>query len=195
METYEEIVSRWYAELHDPFFNLIKSRFTGLREDEVEDIYQDTFLAVHENLHRGSIEADTNWRAYIMRIGLNQTMTYCKAKGKFVTAPQSAGDDDDERPDWLSEMAPLEALVDETSDAKDRERMIAVMNGIMGSLTGKCRDLLPSFYYARMSMEEICQELGYANTDSAKSQRLKCFKKLKEAVRARLKMMGLDFNA
>ena len=62
---------------------------------------------------------------------------------------------------------------------------------IMGSLTGKCRDLLPSFYYARMSMEEICQELGYANTDSAKSQRLKCFNKLKEAVRARLKMMGL----
>ena len=83
---------------------------------------------------------------------------------------------------------------DSTDDPKERERMIAVMNGIMGSLTGKCRDLLPSFYYARMSMEEICQELGYANTDSAKSQRLKCFNKLKEAVRARLKMMGL-FNS
>lgn len=192
METYEEIVSRWYSELHDPFVNLIKSRFNGLFFDEIEDIYQETFLAVHENLHRGSIEADTNWRAYIMRIGLNQTMTYCKAKGKFVTASQAGGDDDDERPDWLSEMAPLETQVDETTDdPKERERMIAVMNGIMGSLTGKCRDLLPSFYYARMSMEEICQELGYANTDSAKSQRLKCFSKLKEAVRARLKMMGL----
>lgn len=192
METYEEIVSRWYSELHDPFVNLIKSRFNGLFFDEIEDIYQETFLAVHENLHRGSIEADTNWRAYIMRIGLNQTMTYCKAKSKFVTASQAGGDDDDERPDWLSEMAPLETQVDETTDdPKERERMIAVMNGIMGSLTGKCRDLLPSFYYARMSMEEICQELGYANTDSAKSQRLKCFNKLKEAVRARLKMMGL----
>ena len=192
METYEEIVSRWYSELHDPFVNLIKSRFNGLFFDEIEDIYQETFLAVHENLHRGSIEADTNWRAYIMRIGLNQTMTYCKAKGKFVTASQAGGDADDERPDWLSEMAPLETQVDETTDdPKERERMIAVMNGIMGSLTGKCRDLLPSFYYARMSMEEICQELGYANTDSAKSQRLKCFNKLKEAVRARLKMMGL----
>ncbi|MBO5541488.1 MAG: sigma-70 family RNA polymerase sigma factor [Muribaculaceae bacterium] len=192
METYEEIVSRWYSELHDPFVNLIKSRFNGLFFDEIEDIYQETFLAVHENLHRGSIEADTNWRAYIMRIGLNQTMTYCKAKGKFVTASQAGGDDDDVRPDWLSEMAPLETQVDEsTDDPKERERMIAVMNGIMGSLTGKCRDLLPSFYYARMSMEEICQELGYANTDSAKSQRLKCFNKLKEAVRARLKMMGL----
>lgn len=192
METYEEIVSRWYEELHDPFVNLIKSRFNGLFFDEIEDIYQETFLAVHENLHRGSIEADTNWRAYIMRIGLNQTMTYCKAKGKFVTASQAGGDDDDERPDWLSEMAPLETLVDETTDdPKERERMIAVMNGIMGSLTGKCRDLLPSFYYARMSMEEICQELGYANTDSAKSQRLKCFNKLKLAVRARLKQMEM----
>ena len=191
METYEEIVSRWYEELHEPFVNLIKSRFNGLFFDEIEDIYQETFLAVHENLHRGSIEADTNWRAYIMRIGLNQTMTYCKAKGKFVTASQ-AGGDDDERPDWLSEIAPLETLVDDsTDDPKERERMIAVMNGIMGSLTGKCRDLLPSFYYARMSMEEICQELGYANTDSAKSQRLKCFNKLKLAVRARLKLMGL----
>lgn len=191
METYEEIVSQWYAELHDPFYNLIRSRFNGLREDEVEDIYQDTFLAVHENLHRGTIEVGTNWRAYIMRIGLNQTMTYCKAKGRFVT-PTQTGDENEERPDWLSNVADLEQLVDETTpDPKERERMIAVMNGIMGNLTGKCRDLLPSFYYARMSMEEICQELGYANTDSAKSQRLKCFNKLKEAVRSRLKMMGL----
>ena len=194
METYEEIVSRWYEELHEPFVNLVKSRFSGLFVDEIEDIYQDTFLAVHENLHRGSVVADTNWRAYILQIGLNQTMTYCKKKGKFVTATP-AGDDDDERPDWLSMMAPLESLVDETTeDPAERERMIAVMNGIMGNLTGKCRDLLPSFYYARMSMEEISQELGYANTNSAKSQRLKCFNKLKEAVRARLKMMGL-FNA
>ena len=121
METYEEIVSRWYSELHDPFVNLIKSRFNGLFFDEIEDIYQETFLAVHENLHRGSIEADTNWRAYIMRIGLNQTMTYCKAKGKFVTASQAGGDDDDVRPDWLSEMAPLETQVDEsTDDPKER---------------------------------------------------------------------------
>ena len=192
METYEQIVVRWYDELHEPFVNLIKSRFKGLYFDEIEDIYQDTFLAVHENMHKGSVDTDTNWRAYIMQIGLNQTMTYCKKKSKFVTQNQAIGDDDEEHPDWLSTIAPLESLVDETTEnPAERERMIAVMNGIMGSLTGKCRDLLPSFYYARMSMEEICQELGYANTDSAKSQRLKCFNKLKEAVRARLKMMGL----
>lgn len=194
MESYEQIVARWYNELHDPFVNLIRSKFSGLFLDEVEDIYQDTFLAIHDNLHRGTVAIDTNWRAYIMRIGLNLTMTYCKEKGKFVTQ-KSAMIDDENRPNWLDRIAPLDEQVGETvQDAKDRERMIAVMTGIMTSLTGKCRQLLPDFYYARMSMEEICEALGFANTNSAKTQRLKCFKKLQEAVKERLKLMGLEFN-
>lgn len=194
MESYEQIVIRWYDDLHDPFFNLIKSRFSGLTFDEIEDIYQDTFLAVHDNLHKGTVASDTNWRAYIMTIGINQTMNYCKKQGRFVTTVQR-DDDEDQQTEWLNNLASLDTLVDETvPDHFDRERMIAVMNGIMSSLDGKCRDLLPSFYYARMSMQEICQELGYANTDSAKNQRLRCFKKLRDAVKARLKMMGLDFG-
>lgn len=191
MESYEQIVARWYNELHDPFFSLIQAKFSGLMYDEIEDIYQETFLAIHENLHRGTVASDTNWRAYIMRIGLNQTMTYCREKGKFV-APKPASSDDEERPDWLDTIAPLDEQVSETvEDAKDRERMIAVMNGIMGALKGKCKDLLPDFYYARMSMEEICEALGFANTNSAKTQRLKCFKKLQDAVLLRLQVMGL----
>ena len=191
MESYEEIVARWYNELHDPFFNLIKAKFNGLYINEIEDIYQDTFLAVHDNLQRGTVANDTNWRAYIMKIGLNQTMTYCREQGKFVIQP-TTGEEDNDRPDWLSNIAPLEDLVDEmTQDPKDRDRMIAVMNGIMSELKGKCKDLLPDFYYARMSMEEICEALGFANTNSAKTQRLKCFKKLQEAVLERLKAIGL----
>ena len=192
MESYEQIVARWYNELHDPFVNLIKSKFSGLFFDDIEDIYQDTFLAVHENLQKGTVAGDTNWRAYIMTIGLNQTMTYCREKGRFVTQ-KPANNDDEERPDWLGSIAPLDEQVAQmTEDAKDRERMIAVMNGIMGQLNGKCKELLPNFYYARMSMEEICQELGFANANSAKTQRLKCFKKLQAAVRERLEVMGLS---
>ena len=195
MESYEQIVVRWYNELHDPFVNIIRAKFSGLLLEDIEDIYQDTFVAVHENLQKGTVASDTNWRAYIFRIGLNQTMTYCKEKGKFVTQ-KPANKDDEERPYWLGTIASLDEQSRQmTEDARDRERMIAVMNGIMGQLKGKCRDLLPDFYYARMSMEEICQALGFANTNSAKTQRLKCFKKLQEAVLARLEGMGLEFNA
>ncbi len=46
-----------------------------------------------------------------------------------------------------------------------------------------CKKVLMYYYFEEMSMQDIAEKLGFANTDTAK-QKYKCKKKLDELVKA-----------
>ena len=48
-----------------------------------------------------------------------------------------------------------------------------------------CRKVLTYYYFDGMSMAEIAERLGFANTNTAKTKKYKCKKKLDEIVRAK----------
>lgn len=190
-----EVVSQWYDRLHSPFASFMAARYPALSPDDIDDIYAETFMSVYDNLQRGTVAPDTQWKSYIWRIGINQALNRLKASGRMVRPDTGGIDDGDDEPTASSfeKLVPLDELVQESGLAPDdRERMLQVMNGIMHAMPEPCRTLLPDFYYAGMSLEEIRQEIGYATTDAVKSQRYKCFQRLQAAVRSKLQAMGLS---
>lgn len=56
----------------------------------------------------------------------------------------------------------------------------------------KCMDLLKSFYYDQMSLEEIADKYGYSGIRSATVQKYKCLEKVRETVREKSLVYG-DF--
>ncbi|MBR6284692.1 MAG: sigma-70 family RNA polymerase sigma factor [Muribaculaceae bacterium] len=182
MNEYLQIVTRWYEELHDPFHNILAQRFTSLSDDDIEDLYQETFLAVHDNLHQGRVAPVTNWKAYILRIGMNQATTLAKSRKNIVSL--DANDDDDERPSTLFEQfaSLLDILSETTDDPAELEQHITKLNDILDRLKDPCSTLLRDFYYNDMSLAEIRDEMGYSNTDVVKTKRYRCFQRLKQAV-------------
>jgi DNA-binding NarL/FixJ family response regulator len=48
-----------------------------------------------------------------------------------------------------------------------------------------CRRLLSYFYFNGLSNAVIAEKLNYANTDTVKSKKYQCFKKLQTAVTSR----------
>ncbi|MFO0265838.1 MAG: RNA polymerase subunit sigma, partial [Cyclobacteriaceae bacterium] len=46
-----------------------------------------------------------------------------------------------------------------------------------------CRKVLMYYYFDEMSMQEIAEKLGFANTDTAKTKKYKCKQKLDELVK------------
>ena len=70
-QDYEEIVRQWYNRLRPEFLRRLTAKYSGLSLYDAENLYQDTFLAVQENLMRGRIKENTSWSSYIMTIGLN----------------------------------------------------------------------------------------------------------------------------
>ncbi|MDE6792347.1 MAG: hypothetical protein K2J48_04620, partial [Muribaculaceae bacterium] len=65
--TYEEIVRKWYLQLRPNFTTLLLERYknSNLTLADVENIYQDIFIAIHKNLKDNRIKPDTNWDSYI----------------------------------------------------------------------------------------------------------------------------------
>ena len=47
----------------------------------------------------------------------------------------------------------------------------------------KCMDLLKSFYYDQLSLQEIADEFGYSGTRSATAQKYKCLEKVRDTIR------------
>jgi DNA-directed RNA polymerase specialized sigma24 family protein len=48
-----------------------------------------------------------------------------------------------------------------------------------------CRKLLTYYYFDDMSMQDITKKLGFANTDTTKTRKYKCKKKLDSLIKAK----------
>ena len=67
---YTGIVRQYYEELYRPFINLLRSRYSDLSADIIEDLYHDVWIDVRTNILSGRVEKNTKWKAYIFKIGL-----------------------------------------------------------------------------------------------------------------------------
>jgi DNA-directed RNA polymerase specialized sigma24 family protein len=67
------------------------------------------------------------------------------------------------------------------TDTKEREKIIALCIDQLGDT---CKKVLTYYYFEEMSMQDIAEKLGFANTDTAKTKKYKCKKKLDELVKA-----------
>ena len=54
-QNYEDIVREWYTRLRPEFLRRLTAKYSSLSLYDAENLYQDTFIAVQENLMRGRI--------------------------------------------------------------------------------------------------------------------------------------------
>lgn len=69
-----------FSELYQAYKNTVYNlalQYVGNRED-AEEITQDVFVKVHENLNR--FRKDSDWRTWIYRISINHSLDFLKAK-------------------------------------------------------------------------------------------------------------------
>jgi RNA polymerase sigma factor (sigma-70 family) len=66
-------------------------------------------------------------------------------------------------------------------DSEERNRIVAKCIDQLGET---CKKVLMYYYFEEMSMQDIADKLGFANTDTAKTKKYKCKKKLDDLVKA-----------
>ena len=94
MEEYNQIVNDWYVKLRSYFINMVHNKYPDLHIEDIEDLYTEAFIAARENMIKGRVASDTNWKAYIFRIGLNMAANKSKQEIKKVQALEQTDDDD-----------------------------------------------------------------------------------------------------
>ena len=142
MEEYNQIVNDWYVGLRSLFINFIHKRIPGLRIEDIEDVYSETFIAVRENMLNDRVASGTNWKAYIFQIGHNMAINKMKKESKKVQAMEGASDDDIDADEKFQTKLSLQELIDEDDDKEQLEKRIEVLKREIKYLPEPCETIL-----------------------------------------------------
>ncbi len=131
-------------------------------EDEAKDIYQEALIVFWQKSISGNFVLTSKISTYIYSICLNL---------------------------WRKELDRKKRFSNEEKDSQeyqnqDRDERIKIINLCIDQLDETCKKVLMYYYYDRMSMANIADKLGFANTDTAKTKKYKCKKKLDEIIKS-----------
>lgn len=206
-ETYEEIVQKWYMRLRGDFTDLLMDKYkkTNMRLADAENIYQDIFIAIHQNIEEGRIGANWDWSNYIIRIGLNMA----SKKYRIMSRTDSIDEVDAEESEKLSAKAQrIQRVTDllkelptheEPELYKDPEAQ-ALLGDELTHTPEPCASIIRKTYFSGMSDAEIAEEVspyrdnGKSLSDNAKAikaRRWLCMRDLVYRVKLALYNAGI----
>ena len=138
-------------------------------EDEAKDIYQEALIVFWQKATKGDLVLTSKLSTFLYSICLNLWRKELDRKNRLSH----------EEKDGMEFM-----------DYEAKERSILIRNCIE-ELGETCKKILTFYYFDGMNMVEIAEKLNFANTDTAKTKKYKCKKRLDQLIKA--KFSSKDF--
>lgn len=204
-ETYEEIVRKWYLKLRGNFTTLLMDKYgnTNMRLADAENIYQEIFLAIHRNLEDGRIKENTDWRRYIVTVGLNMASKEYRHIGKMDSVDEKDTEDTEKLSakarrvsDLLQELPSEEGGMPLYKDPEAQE----VLGDELVHTPEPCASIIRLSYYSDMTDAEIAQavepyrsngKFAASNAKAVKARRWLCMQDLIYRVKNALFQAGI----
>ncbi|HMQ07326.1 MAG TPA: sigma-70 family RNA polymerase sigma factor [Saprospiraceae bacterium] len=165
-ENENEALTSLYRLYRNECISWIMKNFHCTYEDGL-DIFQHTIVILYDNVITGKLSHLTSdIKTYMMGIIRHKTLEWVRKKNKLNHQFHESF--------WFEYIKEEEPGVN-----VDQIESIA---WAMDRIGGPCRELLHNYYYLGNKIEEITQKMGYRNTDSTKSQKYKCLKRLQSMV-------------
>ncbi len=131
-------------------------------EEEARDVYQDALVVFWQKARSGNLVMTAKISTYIYSICQNLWRKELDRKKRLSNEEKDSAQSMD-------------------MDAPERNKIIAQCLNQLGET---CRKVLMYYYFDEMSMQEIAEKLGFANTNTAKTKKYKCKQKLDELVKS-----------
>lgn len=131
-------------------------------EEEARDIYQDALIVFWQKATSGKLVMTSKISTYIYSICQNLWRKELDRKKRLSNEEKDV------------------AVVLDT-ETEERNKIVAKCIDQLGET---CKKVLMYYYFEEMSMQDIADKLGFANTDTAKTKKYKCKKKLDDLVKA-----------
>lgn len=125
-------------------------------EEEAKDIYQESLIVLWQKAHDPNFVLSSKISTYLYSICLNLWRKELERKKRFS-----------------HEMKEGTVIMD-----IDKDERIQIINSCIQKLGETCRDILTYYYFDRLSMVEIAEKMGFANSDTSKTKKYKCKKEL-----------------
>lgn len=189
--SFNEMVGEWYVKMHGEFIGVLleKYRNSGLRREDAEDIYQEVYMSIRENMEKGRVADATTWKSYIMKIGFNMASKKYGVISKFDSMDE--GWDSEERDMRAYERFLSQTDEDDYSIYRD-EDVMRILEEEMGRMPEAHSRIIILTYFEGMSDARIVEvQDRFKNTKSVKAKRCQLMKQLGQRVRSRCLEEGL----
>jgi RNA polymerase sigma factor (sigma-70 family) len=143
-------------------------RNSGTPQD-AEDMLQDALIVLWERVRAGKFEYTAQLGTFIFATVRNMWLRRLARLRREVPSEL----DPDTNP--ANEISPLEMMIEDEQASLVREAL--------DKLGEPCRKLLLLFYWEELSMEQIAEQLGFANAETAKSKKYQCKKSLEKLLK------------
>ncbi|HRI27196.1 MAG TPA: sigma-70 family RNA polymerase sigma factor [Chitinophagales bacterium] len=134
--------------------------------DEANDIAQQAVITVFEKVQNPAFRLTCSVNTYLYSIARNLWLKELRRKGKSAMLT-------DTMPEFVN------VKVEDYNEEEDR-LINEMMKTFVNKLGENCQKVLTLFYWNCYKFEEIARKLGYNNADTAKQQKAKCLKQLRE---------------
>lgn len=159
----------------------LKSKYSELSEDDIEDVYQESSLALYKNIETNKLtELSSSLYTYFLKICINQSMKVISKQGKHLTVGINETDVKQKNMVSISKVENVIRVSSESESSDVVERKAKLVHSILDVMTPQCKKLLWSFYAEDMNWTTIAQQNGLSNANSAKSTANRCRNSFKE---------------
>ncbi|MCB9261012.1 MAG: sigma-70 family RNA polymerase sigma factor [Flavobacteriales bacterium] len=154
--------------MYKTYYSMVKSFIlkNNGTEEEIDDVYQDGLIAVWRNVNKPDFTLTVKMSTYLMAIVKNLWFKRLKKKSRFTVVDES-----------FQEKISADNISTDHLDHK-------VIHQLVSELDETCKKLLSFFYFDGYDNKVIAEKLGFANTDTVKSKKYQCFKRLQTSVLA-----------
>lgn len=181
----------------------LQSKYTKLSFDDIEDIYQESSIALFNNIKTGKLQKlSSSLYTYFLSVCINQSLKAINKKennNSFITD------------EWNTELSQKEVISDKkineiiqltsssTPLTKSPEReyeikeMKRLVNKALNEMPSRCQDLLKSYYYDELNWSVIADLFDIkGGADSAKAQASRCREGFRERNQELKKLYNLN---
>ena len=165
----ERVIAAFYKSIRPSFFAYFRTHYS--KDDAyILDIFQDSCIALWKNIHHGKLTED----------GLRSTIsTYFLSIGKYTMMAKDRKYKEIVDDEELTRLAFLEDNAEELQKRVELEDFVYRM---VSEMKPPCDKLLKAQYWDKLSGAEIAEKYGYSSSDSVKTQKSKCIKKLRPLI-------------
>lgn len=162
----EEMLVYVYKQNYTPVRNFIL-RNNG-EEDDIDDILQESVIALWQNVMKEEFHLSAKLTTYLLAIVKNLWFKQLKKKNRLVRIDETGTEREKAEGDQFNALSRID---------------LTAIHEIIAEMDETCRKLLSYFYFDGFSNKVIAEKLGFANTDTVKSKKYQCYKKLEGMVK------------
>ena len=158
----------------------LRLRYSKLSSDDIEDIYQESSLALFHNISSKKFTDFGKLRSYFKKICINQSLKILGKKGTIPIIEINGSGMGTRYGISLANVQEVLEICSDEEEAKEMERKAKLVHSILKTMTNKCKQLLWSHYADGLSWDVIAEMNGLANANTAKATAYRCRDSFKE---------------